>query len=187
MSNVSSPSSLWLNTSWRALSDKMHFPSQTSFLCSGWFLALAANAPNLWCQFYFRFYFCQQCCVLEFDFAPHSKQICRLPFPTLCLPLDFQEQRDAWFFVLSHSCGRLCVTHHTTVGMTGWTSLSATCYHAFLCAYFHTGGFLVGCVLICCFILFSFCPACKGNSWKRLFFLWVEESYQYWIIYLHFQ
>lgn len=71
---------------------QMHFPSQTSFLHSGWFLALAANAPNLWCQFYFRFHFCQQCYVLELDFASWAKQIHRLPFPSLCPPLGSEEQ-----------------------------------------------------------------------------------------------
>lgn len=95
VSNVSSPSSLWLEASWRALSDKMHFPSQTSFLHSGWFLALAANIPHLWWQFYFRFHFCQQCCVLELDFGSWAKQILKLFLPTLCLLLGSWEQGDA--------------------------------------------------------------------------------------------
>lgn len=176
VSNVSSPSSLWLETSWRALSDKMHFPSQTSFLHSGWFLALAANAPNLWCQFYFRFYFCQQCCVLEFDFAPHSVKICRLPSPTLSLPSGSQEQGDAWILTCRIPYGLLYMTQHTTVGTTDWTSFSATCYHDLLCACFHTGCFLV---------FFSSCM--QREQLEKAFFLWVGESYQYCIIYLHFQ
>lgn len=150
---------------------KMHFPSQTSFLHSGWFLALAANAPNLWCQFYFRFYFCQQCCVLEFDFAPHSKQICRLPFPTLS-PLGLPRTEGCLNIVLSHSCGLLCMTHHRTVGMMGCTSSSATCCHAFLCACFHTGGFLVGCVadLLFCFVFFLSCV--QRQQLEKAFFFY---------------
>lgn len=137
MSNVSSPSSLWLDTSWRALSDKMHFPSQTSFLHSGWFLALAANAPNLWHQFYFRFYFCQQCCVLEFDFATHCKKIYRLPFPTLCLPLDIQEQRDAR--ILSHLIPMDSSAWHITCQlepqMTGLPSLPLATMHFYVLTF----------------------------------------------------
>lgn len=165
MSNVSSPSSLWLDTSWRALSDKMHFPSQTTFLHSGWFLALAANAPNLWYQFYFRFYFCQQYCVLEFDFAPHSKQICRRSFPTLS-PLGLPKAEGC----LILSCLILCMTHHTTAGTMDWTSFPATCYHEFLCAYFHNSCIFGG---LCCWFVVFFCFLsvlhAKGTAGKGIF------------------
>lgn len=159
VSNVSSSSSLWLETSWRALSDKMHFPSQTSFLRSGWFLALAENAPNLWCQFYFRFHFCQQCCVLEFDFAPHSKKIRRLPFPSLS-PLGLTRTGGCLNIVLSQS---LCASLHDTTRefepQTGLPSLP--------------------CPIMICYVLaftllflswFFFLFACNGKGWKRYFF-----------------
>lgn len=169
VSNVSSPSSLWLETSWRALSDKMHFPSQTSFLHSGWFLALAENAPNLWCQFYFRFYFCQQCCALEFDFAPHSKQICRLPLPTF--PWDHKNRGMPEYCPVLFPTG-FSTWQHTTAGTADWASFSPTCYHDLLSQWLFSG-------------VFSFCV--QREQLEKACFLWVGESYQYCIIYLHFQ
>lgn len=48
--------------------------------------------------------------------------------------------------------------HHTTAGTTDdWTAFSAICYHAFLCAYFHTDCFLVGCVAVLVFFFFLSC------------------------------
>lgn len=160
VSNVSSPSSLWLETSWRALSDKMHFPSQTSFLHSGWFLALAANAPNLWCQFYFRFYFCQQCCVLEFDFAPHSEKNMQTAFSHYLSPLGLTRTGQWLNIDLSHS---LRASLHDTTH-NSWN-------HRLGFLLCHLLSWLAVCLLS--HWLFSgvfFLLACKGNSWKRHFF-----------------
>lgn len=67
--------------------------------------------------------------------------------------------------------------HNTMVGTTDWASFSATCYHDLLCACFHTG----------CFLVFFFFLHAKRTAGKGIFFLRVGESYQYCIIYLHFQ
>lgn len=166
MGNVSSPSSLWLDTSWRALSDKMHFPSQTTFLHSGWFLALAANAPNLWCQFYFRFYFCQQYCVLEFDFAPHSKQICRRSFLTLS-PLGLPRAEGCLNIFLSHSL------HDTSHNIWNHRLDFLPCHllprisECLLSQWLFLGG-------LCCWFVVFFCFLsvlhAKGTAGKGIFF-----------------
>lgn len=155
MSNVSSSSSLWLQTSWRALSDQMHFPSQASFLRSGWFLALPENAPNLRCQFYFRCRFCQQRCVLEFDFAPRSERIRRLPFRTP-LPLG------------SGGCP------NTVLSRSLWASLHDTTRELE-----PQTGFLLRrvlprlamrCLSTVAFFRMFCLFACNGKGWKRHFF-----------------